>query len=194
MPGMKFMKSMMRPTCWLPAVLTGLLITGCSSTPKRVDHGPVKAHTFSFVKGGTTPAAAAAAAREAVHLLFQDAITQDLAGKGLQKVATGGDVTVAYLIIVGNNATTESINTYFGAGRDASGLSDKAHEAYTENKNPNYFEAGTLVVDILDSKTYEVLYRNYGVRPVLRNPTAATRAASIQEAVKEILSNLRLAK
>jgi hypothetical protein len=184
----------MRLTCLLPVVLTGLLIAGCSSTPKRVDSGPVKAHSFSFVNGGTTPAAAAADKREAIHLMIQDAITQDLAAKGMQKVANGGDVTVAYLIIIGNNATTEAISTYFGAGRDASGLSDKAHEAYTDNKNPNYFEAGTLLVDIIDSKTYKVLYRNYGVRPVLRNPTAETRAANIQEAVNEVLTNLRIAR
>lgn len=194
MPGMKFMKSIMRATSLLPVLLTGLLITGCSSTPKRVDSGPVKAHTFSFVNGGTPPATAAADKREAVHLMIQDAITQNLAGKGVQKVATGGDVTVAYLIIVGNNAATESISTYFGAGRDASGLSDKAHAAYTENKNPNYFEAGTLLVDIIDAKTFKVLHRNYVVRPVLRNPSVEARAANIQEAVNGVLSNLRIAK
>jgi len=187
------MTTTMKSTFLLPVVLTGLLIAGCSSVPKRVDSGPVKAHTFSFVNGGVTPAAAADP-REAIHGMIQDAITQNLAAKGVQKVASGGDVTVAYLIIVGNNATTESITTYFGAGRDASGLSDKAHAAYTENKNPNYFEAGTLLVDIIDGKTYKVLHRNYGVRPVLRNPTAETRAANIQEVVNEVLSNLRIAK
>jgi hypothetical protein len=175
-------------------VLTGLLITGCSSIPKQVDAGPVKAHTFSFVNGGTTTAAAAADKREAVHQVIQDAITQDLNTKGIAKVATGGDVTVAYLLIVGNNAATESISTYFGTGRDASGLSDKAHDAYTENKNPNYFEAGTLVVDILDSKTYKLIYRNYVVRPALRNPSAEARAANIQAAVNEVLNKLRIAK
>ena len=190
------MKPIMKSISLLPVVLTGLLIAGCSSTPKRVENGPVKAHTFNFVNGGVTPAAAAAASdpREAIHLLIQDGITQNLAAKGVQKVASGGDVTVAYLVIVGNNATTESITTYFGAGRDASGLTDKAHAAYTENKNPNYFEAGTLLVDVIDAKTYKVLYRNYGVRPVLRNPSASTRAANIQEVVTELLGNLRIAK
>ncbi|MBP9902252.1 MAG: DUF4136 domain-containing protein [Verrucomicrobiota bacterium] len=184
----------MRITLLLPVVLTGLLAAGCSSTPKRVNSGPLKAHTFSFVNGGTTPAAAAGDKREALHLTIQDAITQDLTGKGMAKVATGGDVTVAYLIIVGNNATTEAISTYFGAGRDASGLSDKAHAAYTENKNPNYFEAGTLVVDIIDAKTYKVLYRNFEVQPLLRNPSTEVRAANIQAVVNDVLGNLQRAR
>ena len=188
------MKLIITRTWFFPVVLSGLLVAGCSSTPKRVDRGPVPAHTFSFVNGGTTPTAAAADKREALHLVIQDAIAKNLAGKGLQKVASGGDVTVAYLVIVGNNATTESISTYFGAGRDASGLSDKAHAAYTENKNPNYFEAGTLLVDIIDGKTYKVLHRNYVVRPVLRNPTAEMRGANIDGAVNEVLNSLRIAR
>lgn len=185
------MKSTVRLSCLLPAVVAGLLIAGCSSTPKRVDSGPVKARTFSFVKGG---AVSAADKREAVHQVIQDAITQNLAAKGVQKVPTGGDVTVAYLVIVGNNATTEAITTYFGSGRDPSGLSDKAHEAYMDSKNPDYFEAGTLLVDIIDSKSFKVLHRSYASRPVLRNPTAELRAANVQEAVSEVLANLRIAK
>lgn len=188
------MKLIMNRMMLLPVALTGLLMAGCSSTPKRVDHGAVPARTFSFVNGGTTPTAAVGDKREALHLVIQNAITQNLTGQGVQKVAGGGDVTVAYLIIVGNNATTESISTYFGAGRDAAGLSDKAHEAYTDNKNPNYFEAGTLLVDLVDGKSYKVLHRNYVVRPVLRDPSPETRAANIQAAVNEVLSSVRIAR
>ncbi len=184
----------MKQTLLLPIVLTGLLIGGCNSTPTRVNKGPVKARTFNFVNGGTQPSAAFADNREAVHKTIQDAITQNLAGKGLSKVASGGDVTVAYLIIIGNNATTESINTYFGYGRDAAALHDKAQDAYTSSKNPNYFEAGTLLIDIVDANTFKVLKRNYVVRPLLRLPSAEVRAARIEEAVGEALQDLRIAR
>lgn len=194
MAGVKYMKHLKQLSLLLPVALAGVWIVGCSSTPKQVDHGPVKAHTFSFVNGGVTPAAAAADPRASVHLVIQDALTQNLTAKGLAKVTTGADVTVAYLLIVGNNTTTEAITTYFGMGRDASGLSEKAHAAYTENKNPNYFEAGTLLVDIIDTKTFKVLHRNYVVRPVLRNPSVAARAANIQMAVDKVMSDLRVAQ
>ena len=52
-------------------------------------------------------------------------------------MASGGDVKVAYLVILGNNASTESMNTYFGYSRDAGALLDKAQDAYTSSKNPN---------------------------------------------------------
>jgi hypothetical protein len=184
----------MKHTWLLSVVLTGLLVAGCSSTPTRVDKGPIKAQTFNFINGGVAPTAEFADKREAIHKTIQDAITHNLAGKGITKVASGGDVTVAYLVIVGNNASTESIRTYFGYGRDAAELHDKAHTAYTSSKNPNYFEAGTLLIDLVDAKTFEVVKRNYVVRPTLSNPTAEVRAAYIQAAVDEVLKDLRVAK
>jgi hypothetical protein len=51
----------------------------------------------------------------------------------------------------------------------------------------------TLLVDILDAKTYKLLKRAYVVRPVLSNPTAEVRAERIQEAVDAVLKDLRVA-
>jgi hypothetical protein len=131
--------------------------------------------------------------REQVHALIQDSISRNLASKGLAKVAAGGDVVVAYLVIIGNNASTEAISTYFGYGRDASGLHDKAQDAYAGSKNPNYFEVGTLLIDLIDAKTYKLLKRSYVVRPLLRNPSAEVQAERIQEAVDTVLRDVRIA-
>ena len=174
-------------------VLAALLAAGCSSTPTKVDTGKIHAATFSFIAGGAKPVPEFADSREPVHVLIQDAITRNLAGKGLTKITTGGDVIVAYLVIIGNSSTTERIDTYFGYGRDADALHNKAQDAYHDSKNPNYFEAGTLLVDIIDAKTYKLLKRSYVARPLLSNPTAEVRAERIQEAVNAVLKDLRIA-
>jgi DNA polymerase III epsilon subunit-like protein len=108
-------------------------------------------------------------------------------------VASGGDVIVAYLAIIGNNASTEAISTYFGYDRDTAALHDKAQDAYAGSKNPNYFEAGTLLIDIIDAKTNKLLKRSYVTRPLLRNPTAEVQAFRFQEAVDEALWGVRIA-
>ena len=167
-----------------------LVSAGCSSTPTKVDTGPIHARTFSFVNPGQTPDFADN--RQAAHEMIQAAITKDLAARGVTRVAAGGDVTVGYLVIIGNNCSTEAINTYFGYSEGADALHDKAQAAYTGSKNPNYFEAGTLVIDIIDSKNYKLLKRNYGTGPVIRNITAEARAERIQEVVDEILKNLNV--
>lgn len=167
-----------------------LTLAGCSSTPTKVDTGTIHARTFTFVNRGQTPDYAED--RQAAHKMIQAAITKNLAARGVTKVTTGEDITVGYLIILGNNASTEAINTYFGYGEGADALHDKAQAAYSKSKNPNYFEAGTLVIDIIDTKTYKLLKRNYGTRSVMSNITADERAERIQEVVDEILKNLEI--
>src|SRR5262245_59317206 len=168
-----------------------LALAGCSSTPAKVDTGAIHARTFSFVT--TRPQQPDfAEKRKAVHMMIQDGITHNLAARGVSRVEQGGDITVAYLVIVGNNATTTSINDYFGDRDDAMALHEKAHDAYTGSKNPNYFEAGTLVIDIIDSKTFKLLKRGYATRPLLKNVTDDVRSAHIQEVVDKVLQGARL--
>jgi len=174
--------------------LAALLVAGCSSTPTKVDTGPIHAATYNFIAKSPSMAPEYADRREQLHTLIQDSISRNLASKGMGKVASGGDVVVAYLIIIGNNASTEAISTYFGYDRDAAALHDKAQDAYAGSKNPNYFEAGTLLIDLIDAKSYKLLKRSYVVRPLLRNPTAEVRAERIQEAVDAVLSNVRIAR
>jgi hypothetical protein len=175
----------------LTLTVSGLVLAGCSSTSTKVDTGSISARSFSFVNRAGPPPTYAEG-RERVHTMVQEAITKNLATKGVGKVPTGGDVTVSYLLIVGNNATTTSINDYFGYGESAAALQEKAHKAYTENKNPNYFEAGTLVIDIVDAKSFKLLKRGYATRPILRNVSDDARVARIQEVVDEILRDVHI--
>ncbi len=170
----------------------GLLLAGCSSVPTEVDKGPVKASTFSFMAARPrTPDFAESDA--AVHAMIQQSIARDLAAKGVKQVASGGDVIVPYLIIVGNNASTTAINDYFGYGPEAEALHQKAQDAYSGAKTREYFDAGTLLIDIVDAKTQKLLYRTYVTKPLLKNPTPEARAARIQEAVDEALKTLQIA-
>lgn len=165
-----------------------LLLTGCSSTPAKVDHGPIAARSFSFVNPVTAPAAR----WQPVHAMIQEAITTNLAERGVAKADAAGEVTVGYLLVVGNNASIVSISDYFANSEDPDKLLDKAHAAYTGSRNPNYFQAGTLVIDVIDSKSFKLLKRGYTTRPVLRNPSADVRAANIRQAVDDILRDLRI--
>lgn len=176
------------------STLAGLglfLLAGCS-TPTKVDSGPIKAQTFCFMSRTQAEDPSFADKRAPIHAMIQQSITDNLAARGVKRVAENGDVIVAYLVIVGDNATTEAINTYFGYGRNADVLHDKAHEAYTDSKVPYYFQAGTLLVDIIDAKTYKLLWRSHVTRPLLQNPTEQVRAEHIQEAVNSLLKNLRI--
>jgi hypothetical protein len=82
-----------------------------------VDTGPIRTRTFNFVDGGVKPAPTYSDNREAVHAMIQEAITKNLA-RAVTRVPPGGDVTMAYLDILGNDVFTTSINDYFGYSDD----------------------------------------------------------------------------
>ena len=180
--------------CLFPTLLSILALVACSSTPTKVDTGPIKARTFAFVDRGPTAAPAYADQNPQTHAAIQYAITRNLAGRGLARVNTGGDVTVGYLLIIGNNATTTSMDEYFGYSSDAGALVDKVHTYQTtKNDNPNFFEAGTIVIDLVDSRSHALLRRNYAMRPILRDPSPEVRSARLQEAIDAALKDLRIA-
>jgi hypothetical protein len=169
-----------------------LALAGCSSTPTTVHTGRIQARTFQFVHRGSQPAPAYADNRQAIHALVQTAITKNLAGHGVSRVSGQGDVIVGYLLITGNNVSTTAIDDYFGYGGDAYALHNRAHSAYIGSKNPNHFEAGTLLIDIQDGKTFKLLQRGYATRPILRDLSPEARAARIQGIVDEILRGVRI--
>jgi hypothetical protein len=172
-----------------------LALVGCSSTPTRVDKGPIQAHTFSFMDTGGKPPVTFADMRPDLHPRIQDAITKSLAAKGLTKVASGGDVVVGYLIIVSDGVSTTALDDYFGYTMSAEKLQEKAHEAFVlDNKNPTPYPAGTLVIDIVDGKTFQLLKRNFVSRPIMRQLPLDERVARLQEAVDEALQGLRVGK
>ncbi len=176
---------------FLLALSAVLCLAGCSSTPAKVDTGAIPARTFSFVKTGAAPSYGDN--RAELHAAIQSIIARNLATKGLTQAAAGqGDVTVGYLLIIGDNATTTTINDYFGYGPDAMALAEKAHKVGTSSENPNHFEAGTLVIDVIDTKSFRLLKRNYVMRPILRDPSAEVRQARLQEAVDAALKDLRI--
>src|SRR5262245_35911657 len=112
----------MKPSLLLLAAAGLLTLAGCSSTPTKVDTGPIQGRTFKFMEQGAKPPPAYAERRETVHAMVQAAIVKNLAGRGVRPVTSDPDLTVAYLIIVGNNAATTSIDDYFGYGEDAAKL------------------------------------------------------------------------
>jgi hypothetical protein len=171
-----------------------LLLASCATSPSRVDKGPLKAGTFCFVRNDVRPNVAFADNRKQMHSMIQDAIAKSLTAKGLSETQDGADLTVAYLVIVGDNVSTMAIGEYFGYGRDSDALEDRAYDAYTGSKNPNTFEAGTLLIDILDSKTFKLLSRDFVVKPILRNTSAEVRAERIQEAVDEALKSVQIVR
>src|SRR5436190_527341 len=94
----------MKFSSFLSLAAVALVLTGCSSTPNKVESGPVHARTFNFVIPGPKVLPDFADKTKPVHEVIQKAIAKNMADRGVNKVESGGDITVGYLLVVGNNA------------------------------------------------------------------------------------------
>ena len=185
----------MKTSTYSILLAAAFVAAGCSSVKTHVDTGPITAHTFSFLNTGRKEAPTYADRRAQVYTMINEAITKHLAAKGVSQVPSGGDISVAYLVIAGNNATTTSLNAYFGYTDDATKLVDKVHTEQTiKDPDRNYFEEGTLVIDIISPQTMKLLKRSTIQAPILRDVAADVRQARIQSLVDQALSGLRIAK
>ena len=178
----------------LSILFLGLALAGCSSVKNYVDNGQVKARTFSWLDTGSRPTPDFAEARKEAHALVQQAITKNLAARGVSYVATGGNVTVAYLIVVGNNAATTSLNSYFGYTPDSEALVEKVHSQQTGSDSRAYFESGTLVIDFLDPATSKLLQRRTIQAQVLRDLPMEKRTERVQSIVDQALHNVPISQ
>ena len=185
----------MKPVIFPILLLAALASAGCSSVKTKVESGPIAARSFSFITTAPKTAPAYVDNRTQIHSMIQEAIKKTFADKGVTYVPNGGDVRVAYLVIAGNNATTVSLNEYFGYSPDATRLLDKVHKDQAiKGANQGYFEAGTLVIDILNASQTQLLKRSSVQSQLLRNLPPDARQARIQSIVNQALSDLRLSK
>jgi hypothetical protein len=168
------------------------VLAGCSSTETKVNEGPIRGSSFTFV-AATAPLPGYADKREPIHQMIHEAIAKNLTGRGLKRADSGGDIIVAYLVIVGNNASTEMIDKYFGYGGDAPDLHEKAHAAYTGDQGSQFYQAGTLLIDLVDAQSGKLLKRGSATGSRLRNLPPDAQAAKIQETVDDILKDVQVA-
>ena len=126
--------------------------------------------------------------------MVQQALTNNLAAKGVNYIPQGGDVTVGYLIVVGNNGVTATLNSYFGYTEDSAAFLNKVHSEQTGGSNRAYFEAGTLVVDFIEPGSSKLLQRRTIQAQVLRNLPAETRTARVQSIVDQALKDVPISQ
>jgi hypothetical protein len=176
------------------ATLLGVFLgAGCSSVKTEVNEAPIRARSFSFVATGNRPAPTYAEDRQQAHVVVQEAIVSSLSRRGLTYVKSGGDVTVAYLIIIGNNVSTTALDTYFGYSDDSSALLSKQHKNETGSERRGYYEAGTLVIDFVDPKTSKLLQRRTIQAEMLRNLPMEQRTARVQGLIEKELNTIPFA-
>jgi hypothetical protein len=175
-------------------------LLGCSSIPTQVNEGTLRAKTFSFMKfKGKGDAPSYSENLVKAHKAIQAAITEQMESRGVERVEDGGDLTVGYMFIVASNLMTVAVDDYYGYGEDRDALLKKASKRAKEHREEDavsrvreIYRAGALFVDVLDSKTHELMYRNYASRELLTDASSNVQEERVRKVVEEALADLRV--
>jgi len=166
-------------------LLLAICIGGCASVP--MPKGSSKPYsTARFITPNKANRQDESALFVDSNRMIQESIAGQMEKHGIQIVAGNADLIIAHLIIFQDNVSTSYSNQYFGY-QDFSELVDLAHKKGVTGRNPEAFQKRALVVDLIDAKTFKLVYRDYSVAGTLANLSEKDRQAQIHQAVTEVL-------
>ncbi len=181
---------MMRPLTSLLLLCSLVILGGCSSIdmPDGTSEGYTSAR---FFKAGGEIKPAFVDSDMDINAVIQPAIREEFEQHGIEVRETDGepaDLIIAYLLLSQSPSSTAAISTYFGYGRAAE-ITDKAHQkGVLDRENLGLYRRGAIVIDLLDTRTNELVFRHIAVRDGSRNATPAQREENIRSAVREALA------
>lgn len=166
-------------------LLLAICLGGCASVP--MPKGSSKPYsTARFIAPNKADSQEESALFVNANRMIQAAIAGQMESHGIHVVAGNADLIIAHLIIFQDNVSTSYSNQYFGY-QDFSQLVDLAHKKGVTGQNPEAFQKRALVIDLIDAKTFKLVYRDYSVTGTLANLSETDRQAQINAAVAETL-------
>jgi len=125
-----------------------------------------------------------------VNEMIREAVEYRFGQEGFEVKDGDADLVVAFLLIIQNNVTTTAIGEYFGYSEDRGKILSQAHKkGVIKGKHADFYEAGAVVIDLLDAHSNKLIYRNFAKRNIVGNRTENEVQAEIQAAVDEALAN-----
>lgn len=174
-----------------PVLLAPLLLAACGGITVSHDYDPAalaqfpEYRTFDWFPGGHETAGEGQVDDPFIDKRVRGALAANLAAKGFEKVqGVTPDFYVNHHLSVRTRLTSSGISTHYGVGSFGSwggvgiGVGTSPVREYDE---------GTLVIDVVDARSRQLVWRGTGSKAVSRNPTPEDSSRAIQEAVMEIM-------
>lgn len=175
------------------ALLGALLLTaglgGCASIKTSYDYAPdadfSAYQTYDFFPGGRELSGNPHLDTPFVDARIRDALLRNLASRGFRKVEDRTpDFYVNYQLSVQQKISSSSANVHYGVGTFGSwggvGIG-------TSTPVVRQYEEGTLVIDVVDAASRQLVWRGTGRGALGRDPTPEETTRGVDETVAKIL-------
>lgn len=120
---------------------------------------------------------------------FQSAIAEELLRRGYKNALTNPDFLVAYHLSLEAKLRMEVVNEYYGYDYHGNYGSTWGSARHGQAALPEDYEQGTLLLDVLDAKTRQLVWRGTVQAEVYPGLEPAKREERIREAVKKGFSS-----
>lgn len=172
----------------LATALACLSFISCSANvdmPKGTSKGYGSARLIQRDPGLPAPSKAI---EKQVHGMIQKSLSKQFASRGIAYGGSDADLVVAYMVIYQEPGMTADYREYFGYGRSADDIAVLAHNRGALGSRAEYFRQAGIVIDVIDSRTNKLIYRNFAKNDVVKGASDGTRAARIDAAVAQALA------
>jgi hypothetical protein len=181
---------MMKKSYRLPFLGLVLLIlagAGCQSieTPKSTMKGQ---RSFKFMEPRNVTDKRFSQPSNERNQVIQQAIREVFEANGVQYAPEEAELVVGYLVIRVDNVSTTVIPTYYGS--DYAKIQSLAHKrGVLKNRQADNFEVGAIVVDVIDARKKELIYRGSAKRDIMGLENMSELQPLVESAVKEALAD-----
>jgi hypothetical protein len=176
---------MKRAVCLL-ALGLAIVGMGCSSMSINHDYDTSvdfrSYKTFDWIEQPTSPAGNAQQAQQRSDLLakrIRNAVNSELGQKGMWRDTGNPDLLLVYHTGVQNKVNVTDWGYSYGRGY---------YGGYGSNIDVYSYDEGTLIVDLIDTKTKELVWRGSAKKALSSNPSPEEVDKTITTAVAAIFS------
>lgn len=165
-----------------------VLLCGCSTT-KKIDlpkGNSAGYSTFRLYQHQTSHVPDFTNREDRVNAYLQSALKEEFEAQGLKESQGNAELVVSFLLIIQDTAVSTAISDYYiTSGSD---ILSEAHRRLGKKNLPGGYEAGAIIVDIIDKNTGDLIYRDFAKREVLDYLTPAEKEKRAKEAAVEAVA------
>ncbi|ELA8173021.1 DUF4136 domain-containing protein [Vibrio alginolyticus] len=158
--------------------LVVMLVSACTTVTTDVDKQADFSAYRTFDFGAQAKAPTSIDGRR-----IEQGLAEQLEGKGLIKVNSGGDLYVHHDIVEESELVSSGSSVSFGYGWNSFGVITSSPERYKERKY------GKLVVELVDAKANQVVWKGVSSRKLSESMSSEKRESLIQEEIAKMFES-----
>ena len=158
--------------------LVVMLVSACTTVTTDVDKQADFSAYRTFDFGAQAEAPTSIDCRR-----IEQGLAEQLEGKGLIKVNSGGDLSVHHDIVEESELVSSGSSVSFGYGWNSFGVITSSPERYKERKY------GKLVVELVDAKANQVVWKGVSSRKLSESMSSEKRESLIQEEIAKMFES-----